>query len=48
VLGEQLATQQDINELRAELREVEQRLVIKLGRMIAAAVALVPILVRWL
>jgi hypothetical protein len=34
----------DINELRAELRELEQRLVIKLGGM----VAVVPSLVRLL
>jgi hypothetical protein len=48
VLSEPIATKHDINELRAELREMEQRLVIKLGGMIAAAVALVAILVRLL
>jgi hypothetical protein len=48
VLSEQIATKCDINELRAELREAEQRLVIKLGGTIAAAVALVAILVRLL
>jgi len=48
VLSEQVATKHDINELRAELREVEQRLVIKLGAMIAAAVAVVAILVKLL
>ena len=46
VLSEQVATKHDIKELRAELRQVEQRLVIKLGGMIAAAVAVVPIPVR--
>ena len=48
MLSEQIATKHDINELRAALREVEQRLVIKLGGMIAAAVAPVAILVRLL
>ena len=48
VLSEQVATKHDINELRADLREVEQRLVIKLGGMIAVAVAVVAILVRLL
>lgn len=48
VPSEQIATKHDINELRAELRELEQRLVIKLGGMIAAAVAVVAILVRLL
>jgi len=32
-LSEQAATKHDINQLRAELRELEQRLVIKLGGM---------------
>jgi hypothetical protein len=31
VLSEQVATKHDINQLRAELWELEQRLVIKLG-----------------
>jgi hypothetical protein len=48
VLSEQIATKHDINELRSELRQLEQRLVIKLGGMIAAAVALVAVLVRLL
>ena len=48
VLSEQVATTHDINELRAVLRELEQRLVIKLGGMIAAAVAVVAIPVRLL
>ena len=45
VLSEQVATKHDINELRGELREVEQRLVVKLGGMIAA-VAVVAILIK--
>jgi hypothetical protein len=48
VLSEQVAAKHDINELRAELRELEQRLVIKLSGMIAAAVAVVAILVKLL
>ena len=43
VLSEQIATRHDINGLRAELRELEQRLVIKVGGMMAAAVAVVAI-----
>ena len=48
VPSEQVATKHDINQLRAELREVEQRLVIKLGSTIAAAVAVVAISVELL
>ena len=48
VLSEQVATRHDIKELRGELRELEQRLVIKLGGMIAAAVVVVAIPVKLL
>jgi hypothetical protein len=48
VPSEQLATKHDIHELRSELRQLEQRLTIELGGMIAAAVPLVAILLRLL
>ena len=50
--GEQLATKQDIALLRAELVAMEQRikdqLTIRLGAMLAAAVAMVAALVKLL
>ena len=52
MLGEQLATKQDIALLRAELVAMEQRikdqLTIRFGGMLAAAVAIVAALVRLL
>lgn len=36
----ELATKRDIQDVRTELREIENRLVIKLGAMIAASFAL--------
>ena len=48
VLSEQVATRQDIKDLRVELREMEQRLTIRLGAMLAASIAIVAALVRLL
>jgi hypothetical protein len=52
LLGEQLATKQDIALLRAELIAMEQRikdqLTIRLGGMLAAAVAVIAALVKLL
>jgi hypothetical protein len=52
LLGEQLATKQDIALLRAELVAMEQRikdqLTIRFGGMLAAAVAIVAALVKLL
>ena len=44
----QVATRQDIKDLRVELREMEQRLTIRLGAMLAASIAIVAALVRLL
>jgi hypothetical protein len=52
LLGEQLATKQDIALLRAELVALEQRikdqLTIRFGGMLAAAVAIVAALIKLL
>lgn len=45
---EEVTTRHDIQDLRGELRNVEQRLTIKLGGMVAGAVAIVAVLVRLL
>jgi hypothetical protein len=48
-LGESdLATKRDIEDVRRDMRELEQRLIIKLGTLIAAAIAIVAILVKLL
>jgi hypothetical protein len=47
-LSEQVATRQDIKGLRVELREMEQRLTIRLGAMLATSIAIVAALVRLL
>lgn len=41
-----LATKSDITQLRSEIREMELRMTVKLGSMIAAAVAVTGILVK--
>lgn len=48
VLSDQVATRQDIKDLRAELREMEQRLTIRLGGMLAVSIAVDAALVRLL
>ncbi len=52
MLGEQLATKQDIALLRADMTAMEQRikdqLTIRLGGMLAAAVAIIAALVKLL
>jgi len=45
VIEDRLATKQDIIDLRRELKELEYRLTIRLGSMLAAAVALLAALV---
>ena len=48
-LGESdLATKRDIDDVRRDIREMEQRLIIKLGAMIAFAIGVVAILVKLL
>jgi len=44
----ELATKRDIDELRRDMREMEQRLTVKLGGMMMAAVAVVATLVKLL
>jgi hypothetical protein len=43
VLSDQVATRQDIKDLRGELREMEQRLTIRLGGMLAVSIAMVAV-----
>lgn len=44
----ELATKRDIEDLRRDIREAEQRLIIKLGTLMALAVGLVAALVKLL
>ena len=44
----ELATKRDIDDLRRDMREMEQRLTVKLGGMMVAAVAVVATLVKLL
>ena len=46
VIEDRLATKQDISDLRRELKELEYRLTIRLGAMMAASIAIVAALVR--
>jgi hypothetical protein len=43
-----LATRRDIDDLRRDMREMEQRLIIKLGGLMAVSIGLVAALVRLL
>jgi hypothetical protein len=48
-LGEsELATKRDIEDLRRDMREMEQRLIIKLGSMMVVAIGIVAVLVKLL
>ena len=48
MLGEQLATKRDIALLRADLDRLKDQLTIRLGIMLAAAIAIVAALVKLL
>jgi methylase of polypeptide subunit release factors len=48
LLGEQLATKQDVAILRSDLERVKDQLTIRLGAMLAAAVVIVAGLVKLL
>jgi len=48
IIDENLATKQDISELKRDLKEMEQRIIIKLGAMIAASIAVTVALVKLL
>ena len=47
ILGEQVATKHDIALLRADLDRLRDQLTLRLGVMLAAAVAIVAVLVSW-
>ncbi|MDR2077285.1 MAG: CCDC90 family protein [Desulfovibrio sp.] len=48
VIEDKLATKQDIKDLKTEMKELEYRLTIRLGGMMAACVAIVAALVKLL
>ncbi len=41
-----LATKRDIDDIRRDMREIEQRLIIKLGALVAFAIGIVAVLVK--
>ena len=43
-----LATKRDIDDVRRDMREMEQRLIIKMGALIAFAIGIVAVLVKLL
>ena len=43
-----LATKRDIDDVRRDMREMEQRLIIKLGALVAFAIGIVAVLVKLL
>ena len=48
IIDERLATKEDIRLLKRDLRELEMRLIIRLGAMMAASIAIVAVLVKLL
>lgn len=48
IIDDRVATKQDIKDIRQELKELEYRLTIRLGTMMAACVAVVAALVKLL
>ena len=48
MLGEQLATKQDVALLRTDIERLKDQLTIRLGAMLAAAVAIIAALVKLL
>jgi len=48
LINEQLATKQDIELIRRDMKELEMRLTIRLGVMMAASIAIVATLVKLL
>jgi len=44
----ELATKRDIDDVRRDMREMEQRLIIKLGALVAFAIGIVAVLVKLL
>jgi hypothetical protein len=43
-----LATKRDIDDVRRDMREMEQRLIIKLGALVAFSIGIVAVLVKLL
>ncbi|OFY62903.1 MAG: hypothetical protein A3H98_00750 [Bacteroidetes bacterium RIFCSPLOWO2_02_FULL_36_8] len=48
IIDENLATKQDIIDLKRNMKEIEQRIIIKLGAMITASIAITVTLVKLL
>jgi hypothetical protein len=46
VIEDKLATTQDIKDLKGEMKDLEYRLTIRLGAMLAASIAIVAALVK--
>ena len=46
IIEERLATKQDIKELEQKMKEMEMRMIIKLGAMIAASIAITVSLIK--
>ncbi len=44
----ELATKRDVDDVRRDMREMEQRLIIKLGALVAFAIGIVAVLVKLL
>lgn len=48
IIDEHIATKQDIRDIKKEMREMEQRIIIKLGAMMAASIAIIAAIVKLL
>ena len=48
IIDEHIATKQDISDLKIELKAMEQRIIIKLGAMTAASIAIIAALIKLL
>jgi hypothetical protein len=46
IIEQRLATKQDVLELKRDLKEMEQRIIIKLGAMVAASIAITVTLLK--
>jgi len=48
IIDEHIANKQDISDLKIELKAMEQRIIIKLGAMTAASIAIIAALIKLL
>jgi hypothetical protein len=48
IIDERIATKQDFHELKRDMKEMEQRIIIKLGALIAASIAITVSLIKLL